>query len=63
MKIVVSYLNFVFQFIKNMKWHFGYTDCYIMLRYVYFILIIFYFGSTHDYYDILWTKSKNYIKQ
>ena len=20
-------LNFVFQFIKNMKWHFGYTDC------------------------------------
>ena len=19
-------LNFVFQFIKNMKWHFGYTD-------------------------------------
>ena len=22
-------LNFVFQFIKNLKWHFGYTDCYI----------------------------------
>ena len=21
-------LNFVFQFIKNMKWHFGYTDSY-----------------------------------
>ena len=20
-------LNFVFQFIKNTKWHFGYTDC------------------------------------
>ena len=26
MKIVVNYLNFVFQFIKNTKWHFGYTD-------------------------------------
>ena len=22
-----KFLNFVFQFIKNMKWHFGYTDC------------------------------------
>ena len=21
-----KFLNFVFQFIKNMKWHFGYTD-------------------------------------
>ena len=21
-------LNFVFQFIKNMKWHFGYTDSF-----------------------------------
>ena len=20
-------LNFIFQFIKNMKWYFGYTDC------------------------------------
>ena len=24
-KIVVSYLNFVFQFMKNMRWHFGCT--------------------------------------
>ena len=23
-------LNFVFQFIKNMKWHFGYTDSFFI---------------------------------
>ena len=22
-----KFLNFGFQFIKNRKWHFGYTDC------------------------------------
>ena len=49
MKMVVSYLNFVFfikvkskskyrisnfvfQFIKKMKWHFGYTDCLHILE-------------------------------
>ena len=26
MKMTVNYLNFVFQFIKITKWHFGYTD-------------------------------------
>ena len=25
-------LNFVFQFLKNMKWHFGYTDCRYLFR-------------------------------
>ena len=25
--------NFVFQFIKKMKWHFGYTDCLLGLKY------------------------------
>ena len=25
-------LNFVFQFIKNTKWHFGYTDCFPVLK-------------------------------
>ena len=25
-KSTYNILNFVFQFIKNMKWHFGYTD-------------------------------------
>ena len=24
-----KHLNFVFQFIKNRKWHFGYTDYYV----------------------------------
>ena len=34
MKMIVKYLNFVFQFIRNLKWHFGYTDSaayYLML--------------------------------
>ena len=26
--------NFVFQFIKKTKWHFGYTDCYHTACYV-----------------------------
>ena len=29
-----QFLNFVFQFIKNAKWHFGYTD--------YFVVVIFF---------------------
>ena len=57
MKVVVSYLNFVFhievktnskykflnflfQFIKNAKWHFGYTDFF---DYYFHVLISFYF--------------------
>ena len=28
-------LNFVFQFIKNMKWHFGYTDSYPIFQFLY----------------------------
>ena len=29
-------LKFVFQYIKNTKWHFGYTDCISPLEYAYF---------------------------
>ena len=32
--------NFVFQFIKKTKWHFGYTDCYHMAM-VFFCLFFF----------------------
>ena len=55
MKMVVSYLNFVFfikvkakskyrildfvfQFIKKTKWHFGYTDSFPLLFFLTFII-------------------------
>ena len=28
--------NFVFQFIKKTKWHFGYTDCFHMAMFLFF---------------------------
>ena len=34
-------LNFVFQFLKNMKWHFGYTDCLILNPLAHKSIIIF----------------------
>ena len=33
--------NFVFQFLKNMKWHFGYTDCLILNPLAHKSIIIF----------------------
>ena len=30
-----KFLNFAFQFIKNTKWHFGYTDCAQPIYYKY----------------------------
>ena len=57
MKIVVKYLNLVFQFIKNTKWHLGYTDCRARLNVAQKERLIYKSLLIHKVSFILYTKT------
>ena len=57
MNIVVKYLNLVFQFIKNTKWHLGYTDCRARLNVAQKERLIYKSLLIHKVPFILYTKT------